>query len=151
MSAIHFSPLTAVAVGPAGPPALLTVKPHSGPSTAIVVTAGGAVAETDFQWVMVGLTVPDGLKVRAVVVCYQIIGSRRGTYISQTRLTEMTTPNVALVIHDDPTNLLSPAPACYKSLVKGSLIVRGTITLELKMVIARKTDKILVGGLSLLS
>ena len=151
MSTIHFSPLTAVAVGPAGPPSKLTVKPYSSPSTAIVVTAGSAVGETDFQWVLLGLTVQGGLKIKAVVVCYQIIGPPKGTYISQTRLTEMTTPNAALVVHDDPTNLLSPSPVCYKSVVKGSITVKGTITLELKMVIARKTDKILVGGISLLS
>jgi hypothetical protein len=151
MSAIHFSPLTAVAVGPAGPPSKLTVKPHSSPSTAIVVTAAGAVKETDFQWVLLGLTVPAGLKIKAVVVCYQIIGSREGSYISQTRLTQMTTPNTALVVHDDPTNLTSPTPLCYQSVVKGSVTVKGTLTLELKMVVARKTDNILVGGISLLS
>jgi hypothetical protein len=109
------------------------------------------VGESDFQWVLLGLTVPGGLKIKAVVVCYQIIGSRKGTYISQTRLTEMTTPNTALVVHDDPTNLLSPSPVCYNSVVKGSITVKGTITLELKVVIARKSDKILVGGISLLS
>ena len=151
MSAIHFSPLTAVAVGPAGPPSTLTVKPHSSPSTAIVVTAGSAVAESDFQWVLLGLTVPGGLKIKAVVVCYQIVGSPKATYISQTRLTKMTTPNVALVVHDDATNLTSTTPVCYKSVVKSAITVDGTITLALKMVIARRTDKILVGGISLLS
>jgi hypothetical protein len=151
MSAIHFSPLTAIGVGPAGPPSKLTVKPHSSPSTAIVVTASGLVLETDYQWVLLGLTVPAGLKIKAVVVCYQIIGSREGTYISQTRLTQMTTPNIALVVHDDPTNLRSPTPLCYKSIVKEGVTVKGTITLALKMAVARKTDKILVGGISLIS
>jgi hypothetical protein len=151
MSAIFFSPLTAVAVGPAGPPSKLTVTPYSSPSTAIVVTANGPVVETDFQWVQLGLTVPAGLVIRAMVVCYQIVGSPKGTYISQTRLTEMTTPNSALVVHDDPTNLLSPTPVCYTSVTKGPLTLNGTITLALKMVIAMKSDKILVGGISLLS
>jgi hypothetical protein len=151
MAKIHFSPLTAVAVGPAGPPSKLAVSPHSGPSTAIAVTASSVVGESDFQWVQLGLTVPGGLKIKGVVVCYQIIGSREGTYISQTRLTEMTTPNVAVVRHDDPTNLTSPAPVCYQSKVSPVFAVNGTITLELKMVIAKATDKILVGGISLLS
>ncbi len=151
MNAIHFSPLTAIAVGPAGPPSKLTVKPFSSPSTAIVVTATGAVKETDFQWVILGLTVPDGLKITGVVVCYQIVGAPKGTYISQTRLTQMTVPNTALVVHDDPTNLTSTAPVCYKSPVKGAITVGGTITLELKMVIGRESDQILVGGISLLS
>lgn len=149
MPSIHFSPLTAQAVGPAGPPSMLTVGPHSGPSTAVVIKSGGVVKETDFQWIQVGLTVPDGLKVKAVVVCYQVIG-RGNTYISQTRLTQMTTPNVALVIHDDPTNLTSSAPVCYTSKTS-AVTLKGTITLELKVVIGRKTDRILVGGLALLS
>jgi len=151
MSAILFSPLSAVAVGPAGPPSKLSVAPYSSPSTAIVVTAGSPVGEDDFQWVLLGLTVPSGLIIKAVVVCYQIIGSPKGTYISQTRLTEMTTPNTALVVHDDPTNLLSPTPVRYTSVTKGPLTLNGAITLALKMVVAKKTDKILVGDISLLS
>lgn len=149
MPAIHFSPLTAQSVGPAGPPSLLTVGPHSGPSTAIVIASAGVVKETDFQWIQIGLTVPDGLKIKGVVVCYQVVG-KGSSYISQTRLTQMTTPNVALVVHDDPTNLTSTAPVCYQSKVAG-VVVKGTFTLELKIVIARRTDRILVGGLALLS
>jgi hypothetical protein len=53
-------------------------------------------------------------------------------------------------MHDDPTNLTSVVPVCYTSKV-GGFVVNGTITLELKIVIGRKTDKILVGGLALLS
>jgi hypothetical protein len=64
------------------------------------VTASGPVREDDFQWVQIGLTVPAGLKINAVVVCYEIVGSPKGTYISQTRLMQMTTPNTALVVHD---------------------------------------------------
>jgi len=149
MPAIHCSPLTAVAVGPAGPPSKLTVGPHSSPSTAVVIEARGAVKESDFQWIQVGLTVPSPLKVKGVVVCYQVIGGD-GTYISQVRLTQMTMPNVALVVHDDPTNLASTTPVCYTSKVAG-FAVAGSVTLELKIVIARNTDKILIGGLSILT
>jgi hypothetical protein len=149
MPAINFSPLTAVAVGPAGPPSTLSVKPHSSPSTAVVVTASVVVKETDFQWVLLGLTVPSGTKVKGVVVCYQVIGGR-STYISQVRLTQMTTPDMALVQHDDPTNLTSTTPVCYKSKANG-FTVKGTITLELKMVIGQQGDKILIGGIALLT
>ena len=149
MPAIHFSPLTAQAVGPAGPPSLLTVGPHSGPSTAVVIKSGGVVKDTDLQWIQIGLTVPEGIKVKAFVVCYQVVGAGK-SYISQTRLTQMTTPNVAVVMHDDPTNLTSTVPVCYKSKV-GGFTVNGTITLALRIVIGRKTDKILVGGLAMLS
>ena len=149
MSAIHFSPLTAIAVGPAGPPSKLSIGPHSGPSTAIAVTASVTIKESDFQWVLLGLTVPDGIKVKGVVVCYQVVGGK-STYISQVRLTEMTTPNTALVKHDDPTNLTSTLPVCYKSEASG-FSVSGTITLELKLLIGGKGEKILVGGIALLT
>lgn len=149
MPEINFSPLTAVAVGPAGPPSKLSVAPHSGPSTAVAVTATGVVTESDFQWVLLGLTVPSGTQVKGVVVCYQVLGGK-STYISQVRLAQMTTPDVALVVHDDPTNLTSTAPVCYKSPASG-FTVKGTITLELKMVIGEKKDKILVGGIALLT
>jgi hypothetical protein len=149
MTTFHYSPLTATAVGPAGPPSKLAVQPHSGPSTAVRVTASSTVAETDFQWVQLGLTVPDGAKITAVVVCYQVVGGERSkTYISQTRLTEMTTPNTAIVQHDDPTNLTSTVPVCYTSKVSG-VVVKGTITLMLKMVFASVKDAILIGGISL--
>jgi hypothetical protein len=147
MAAIHFSPLTAIPVGPSGPPSQLKVAPHSSPSTAIAVTSSTVVSETDFQWVLLGLTVPYRTRIRAVVVCYQILGSA-SSFISQVRLTEMTTPNTALVKHDDPTNLTSTSPVCYRSKASG-VSVRGTITLALKMVIGDPGDKILVGGISL--
>src|SRR5215470_12198104 len=101
MSGIHFSPLTAIPVGPAGPPSKLTVSPYSG--TAIVVASTGLVQETDSQWVLLGLTVPDGVTVMGFVVCYQILGGE-STYISQVRLSEMTKPNKAIVRYDDPNN-----------------------------------------------
>ncbi len=150
MTAFHYSPLTAVAVGPAGPPSLLSVRPHSGPSTALLVTASKAVAEADFQWVELGLTVPDGAKIEGVTVCYQVVTAKpRSTYISQTRLTAMTTPNVANVVHDDPTNLTSTAPVCYTSKA-GGIVAKATITLELKMVFGSANDKIIIGGIALL-
>jgi hypothetical protein len=149
MPSFHYSPLTATAVGPAGPPSKLSVIAYSDPSTALQVTAGSVVSESDFQWIQLGLSVPDEITIREVVVCYQVITAQpNSTYISQTRLTEMTTPNVATVRHDDPTNLTSTAPLCYTS--KASpFTVHGTITLELKMVFGSTSDKILIGGLTL--
>jgi len=143
----NFSPLTAIAVGPAGPPSMLYVSPYSSPSTAIVVGAGGLVKDTDFQWVLLGLTVETGTKVTGVEVCYQVLG-RRSTYISQVRLTEMSAPNVAVVRHDDPTNLRSTAPICYRSKASG-FVVKGTITLALKIVIGKPGDRILIGKIAL--
>lgn len=91
---------------------------------------------------------PPATKVKGVVVCYQVVGAG-STYISQVRLTEMTTPDVALVKHDDPTNLTSTLPVCYTSKAR-AFIANGTITLALKIVIGNKADKILIGGIALL-
>lgn len=147
MPVLNFSPLTAVAVGPSGPPSKLSISPHSGPSTALVITAGGEVKENDFQWVQLGLTVASGTNVKAVTVCYQVLGGQ-SSYISQVRLTQMTTPNTAVVMHDDGTNLTSTTAVCYKSTVNG-FTVNGTITLGLKIVIGRSSERIVIGGIAL--
>jgi hypothetical protein len=149
MPVINFSPLTAVAVGPSGPPSQLAVTPHSGPSTAVAISASGVVTESDYQWVLLGLTVDSGTEIEGVVVCYQVFGAKT-TYISQVRLTEMTTPDSTVVVHDDPTNLASTAAVCYKSQVDGHT-VGGAITLALKMVFGQTQDKIVVGGIALLT
>ena len=60
----------------------------------------------------------------------------------------MTTPNSAIVKHDDPTNRMSTVPVCYTS--TAGFNVKGTITLELKMVFGSKADKILIGGIALM-
>jgi hypothetical protein len=142
-----YSPLTAVAVGPAGPPSMLAVSPHSGPSTALKVTATSVVEENDFQWVLLGLTVPS-VVISGVKVCYAIEAESK-TYISQVRLTQMTTPDSALVLHDDGTNLTSTSPTCYTSWTKVEF--NGTITLALKMVFGSTSDAILIGGIALLT
>jgi len=146
-----FSPLTAVAVGPSGSPSILTVSPASSPSTALRVTAGDIVMEDDFQWVLLGLTIPSGAsgRIKDVEICYQVITSSRGdTYISQVRLTKMTTSDKADVIRDDETNLTETDPTCYKSVVNKKK-VKGTITLALKMVFGSTEDAILIGGIRL--
>jgi len=147
-----FSPLTAIAVGPDGPPSLLSVSPQApGPSEAIMVTAGVEVEDDDFQWILIGLTIPSGAsgKIRHVQICYQVDAAEAGrTYISQVRLTKMTTPDVAVVIHDDETDLADTSPTCYKSQTKIKK-VQGTITLRLKMVFGDPSDAILIGGIQL--
>ena len=62
----------------------------------------------------------------------------------------MSTPDSTVVVHDDPTNLTSTAPVCYKSPVDG-LTVQDTITLALKMVFGQPQDTILVGGIALVT
>ena len=83
-----------------------------------------------------------------VQVCYAI-KTESETYISRVRLTQMTTPDSALVVHDDGTNLTSTSPTCYTSPAK--VEVEGTITLALKMVFGSTSDVILIGGIALLT
>jgi hypothetical protein len=126
---------------------MLVVSPHSSPSTALKVTATEPVKEEDFQWVLLGLTVPS-VVIKGVHVCYAI-QTESETYISQVRLTQMTTPDKALVVHDDGTNLTSTSPTCYTS--EAEVKVEGTITLALKMVFGSESDVILIGGIALLT
>ena len=126
----YFSPIPAIGVGPNGlPTKKINVTPYCCPSVAIEITGIGPVVENDFQWVNIPLSLPEGV-IKAVRVCY---GTKNKAYISQTRLTVMTTPDKATVMLDDPTNQTSPAPTCYDS--KANVSVNGTITLSLKVVI----------------
>lgn len=150
---IWFSPLTAIAVGPAGPPSDLYVAPFCCPSTAIKITASKTVTEDSFQWVDIGLTAQEKKVIKGVQVCYQVQTTQPGsTYISQVRLTQTTTPDSALVIHDDATNLVSTDPVCYTSYTPKSSKpkVNGDITLSLKIVIGNQGDEIRVGGIKLI-
>lgn len=141
------SPLVGIPVGPSGPPALLAVAPDPSPSTVLKVTATAPVAENQFQWVLVPLSMPEG-RITGVQLCYQVVTGKPGsTYISQVRLTRTTVPASALVIHDDPTNLTSTTPVCYIS--KTGAEVAGTTTLALKMVFGSAEDAIRIGGIEL--
>lgn len=144
-----YSPLTAVGVGPSGPAtAKILVEPYCCPSTAVVVQAESKVAEDDFQWVNLGLTVPAVAEIQAVEVCYELKTSKPGaTYISQTRLTDMTTPDVAHVKLDDATDRKDSGPACYT--VEAGFQPEGTVTLALKMVFGSTEDEIRIGMVKL--
>jgi len=139
-----YSPLTAVGVGPSGPAtSKISVEPYCCPSTAVVVKASEAVAEDDFQWVNLGLSGPQRT-VEAVEVCYSVKTAKPGsTYISQTRITDMTTPDQAMVRLDDATNRTDAGPTCYT--VEASVQPEGTLTLGLKVVFGSPADEIRIG------
>lgn len=144
-----YSPLPAVGVGPSGPAtAKIEVEPFCCPSTAIVVTAKAPVAEGDFQWVNLGLPGPIGPEIESAEVCYSLkTAEKGGTYISQTRLTDMTTPDAAHVRTDDATDRKAPGPTCYK--IEVGFVPKGTVTLALKVVIGNAGDEIRVGMVKL--
>jgi len=100
---------------------------------------------------LIGLALPSGAsgKIKQLVICYQVetdIPDR--TYISEVRLTQMTTPDQAQVIYDDDTDLTSVTPTCYtaKTNIKKT---NGTITLGLRMVFGSTEDFIQIGGIKL--
>src|SRR5215471_401034 len=108
-----------------GDPSLEISYPFvSHPSTIVSCTAPG-----DFKWVSMGLRLPPDAQIGEVIICYEVSNAR--SFISQVRLVEMTTPDHAAVIHDDPTDLTSTTPATYSSAVSG-LIPSGAVTLELR-------------------
>jgi len=147
---IWFSPLTAIPEDPTGARSLvLEVAPYG---DAIEVTATGPVAEGDNKWVVLGLTTQANKAIKGVQVCYEVItASPDSTYISQVRLSTMTTPDFSTVIHDDATDLTSTSPTCYTSnTAKRKPKVGGTTTLSLKMVFGSASDKITIGGVKLI-
>jgi hypothetical protein len=84
-------------------------------------------------------------KITGVEVCYQINSAARGsTFISQTRLSEMTTPNQATVVLDDATDRTDPGPVCYS--VATSVSPIGSIALNLRVIFGSTEDEIVLGG-----
>jgi hypothetical protein len=124
------------------------VGPHCCPSTAIIVQAPAAVGEDAFQFVELGLTTRPDRAITRVRVCYAIDAPAPGlTYISQTRLTDMETPDAAFVIFDDATDRTDLGRTCYN--VDTNVRARGAVTLALKIVIDDPADAITIGGIKL--
>lgn len=153
VTTMNYSPRTATAdaAGP-GVPVLITVESYLRPSTALVVRARQPIGESDhIQWVQLDLPVPTGSAARGITgveVCYQINTAAPGsTYISQTRLTEMTTPDQARVRMDDPTDRIDRGPACYS--VPAAISPTGSIALHLRVIFGNARDEIVLGGVRL--
>ncbi len=122
-----------------GDPTLRVSYPYvSHPSTIVSCTAPG-----DLKWVSLGLRLPPDVQIEEVIICYEVSNAR--SFISQTRLAEMTTPDHATVVHDDPTHLTSTTPATYSSAVSG-LVPSGAVTLELRLNFQNTSDEILLGA-----
>ena len=143
------SPLGGIGVGPSGPAsAVIYTQPYCCPSTALEVRSHEIAAEGDFQWVNFGLSLPIEKNMNAisgVEVCYKIASAQpERTYISQTRLTDMTTPNTAIVKLDDGTDRTELGPQCY--VTSGNVTPEGTITLALKVVFGDTADSIIIGS-----
>jgi hypothetical protein len=130
-----------------GDPSLAISYPFaSHPSTVVTCTTAG-----DLKWVSMGLRLPPYASIREVTVWYQISNPNPQTpaksLISQIRLTEMRTPDNAVVFHDDGTDLTSTVPTAYTSIVGGKLPTPGSsVTLSLRLNFQNTTDTIMLGA-----
>jgi hypothetical protein len=139
-----YSPLGATANGPSGPvSAAFVAGPSCCPDTAVVLTPRRVIGEGDFQWMNLGLPW-DGARVTSVRICYRVNTTTPGaTYISQTRISDTTTPTSASVRLDDATDRNSATGTCYS--VSTNFTPTGTLTLELKVVFGSGGDQISIG------
>jgi hypothetical protein len=143
-----YSPIGATANGPSGPAsAAFVAGPSCCPDTAVVLTPRRVIGENDFQWM--NLALPwDGARVTSVRVCYRINTTAPGaTYISQTRISDMTTPTSATVRLDDATDRNSATGTCYS--VNANITPTGSLSLELKVVFGSGSDQISIGMIRL--
>jgi hypothetical protein len=98
-----------------------------------------------FKWISMSLRLPENITVDKVIVCYQVSNAR--SFISQIRLSEMATPDHALVLYDDPTRLQSTTPVCYSSVTGGIAPASGAaVALELRLNFQNTADKIFLGA-----
>lgn len=143
-----YSPITAT-VSPTLHPTVRVGQAIS-PPHALLVTA---TEPGRLEFVNIDLPLPMGTaapKVVGVKVCYQIEASNPGsTYITQTRLTEMTTPNEAPIMVDDPTDQTALGPTCYV-VDNFSLAPEGSVVLGLGVIFGSTDEKILIGGITLM-
>ncbi|MBZ0298124.1 MAG: collagen-like protein [Anaerolineae bacterium] len=100
----------------------------------------------DLQWLMLPFVEQDNLKIKKVIVCYDL--SSANSFISQVRLSEETLPPSALVKHDDPTDLTSTDPVCAESVVN-NYQPNGAVTLSLRLNFASTADRIDIGAIGL--
>jgi Pectate lyase superfamily protein len=125
-----------------GDPTLRVNYPFvSHPSTIVSCTEPG-----DFKWVSMGLRLPPGSQIDEIVICYEVSNAR--SFIAQVRLAEMTTPDRATVIHDDPGHLSSTTPTSHASNVAG-VVPSGAVTLELRLNFQDAFDEILLGAVGI--
>jgi len=134
---IWFSPLTMTTPPTTG----LTIGPSLSPSMAIRVTS--ATVGTFF--VDLGLTLPSDVLIDSVTICYGLDSA--ASFITQTRLTRMTTPDGAFVILDDGTDR-NALLECY-SVDVANREVASTITLSLRLTFNNVAHGIEIGGVGI--
>lgn len=98
-----------------------------------------------FQWIELGLNVPSDVKIDSIRIYYHLRNS--ASFITQVRTTTMTTPDMASVLRDDPTDLTDAGPTSYTANEFG-IVPEGIITLSLALDIADPAHWIDIGGIA---
>jgi hypothetical protein len=134
-------------------PTQLILQNDDGLGAGLTITASAPVSDNDLEWVNLDLPLPvlsaDGRpwKIDSLEICYDVSAEvPERTFISQVRLAEMTTPDVATVRHDDGTDLNSTAPTCYGSDV-ADVPINGAYELSLRIAIGKTSDRIRIGAI----
>jgi parallel beta-helix repeat protein len=125
-------------------PSLRLSYPYVSHSNTIVT----CTSPGDLKWISMDLRLPQNVNIGEIIVCYQV--SNEKSFISQIRLTEMMTPDKAILIHDDGTDLKDMSPICYTSHVGGKVPSLGSaVTLALRLNFKNTTDKIMLGAVGI--
>jgi hypothetical protein len=95
------------------------------------------------KWISMGIPLSSGATITGVTICYQVSNARSS--IAQVRLTEMTTPDTAIVRYDEATTLNSTAPVCHTG-KPISFSPVAAVSLELRLEFANLADQIVLGG-----
>ena len=98
------------------------------PSVATRITASSTGTA---KWIHVGLIRPDNVEVDSLTVCYETTSSN--VFISQTRISRMTTPDAASVLSDDGTDQTDPGPTCYTIPLTGVTVGSAGMYLQLRL------------------
>lgn len=137
-----------MASGGSGPASARFTATPSSVLPAVVLTPQQVITDTDTQWVHIPLPW-DNADVTQLQVCYQIVSATTGTtFVTQTRLTQMTLPNSAGIIVDNTSNRTQLGPICYA--ISTSFVPSGALTLGLRVVFGSTSDRIVLGQISLL-
>lgn len=125
-------------------PSKVTVAPAISPPTAVEITPKEVITDSENVFVQLGLPWDNG-PVTGVEVCYRVItpSTVPQGIISQTRLTDMTTPGSVLVRMDDGGDHPLKGPICYTT--PANFTPAGAVTLHLKVKFGITTERLQIG------
>ena len=116
------------------------------PYVSHAVTQIKATTVGDLKWMSMMLPLHKGDTITAIKLSYRNSSAR--SFISQIRLTSQLNPPIAMVRHDDGTDLLSTIPVTQTSVVN-NLVVDNSIVLSLRLNFGNLSDMIEIGAVEI--